>query len=265
MRFFFNVFFIFFPVLIYSQSKLLLIDSIDTRGDVKECIPLSENILIGISTDNRLCKWEVKDHKLIDLSTEFVYSTSVNLFLLSPFKVAMYIPDENKINIYDNNLQYLSSLSLFKIIDVSVKKAFAGALEGFILWTVNDELILLNYQGNKIWTYDLKTFGLNDIDDLEIILINNGFVILIPNKILIFFNSDGIPINIIPTNYQKITYVSKSIVALESEYILKVLTLKDLKEIETIFMYQPVIKLRSNKNLISVLMDDKIYMFRFVN
>ena len=88
---------------------------------------------------------------------------------------------------------------------------------------------------------------------------------MIPNKILIFFNSDGIPINIIPTNYQKITYVSKSIVALESEYILKVLTLKDLKEIETIFMYQPVIKLRSNKNLISVLMDDKIYMFRFVN
>ena len=207
---------------------------------------------------------EVKDHKLIDLSTEFVCSISVNLFLLSPFKVAMYIPDENKINIYDNNLQYLSSLSLFKIIDVSVK-SFCWCIGRIYLWTVNDELILLNYQGNKIWTYDLKTFGLNDIDDLEIILINNGFVILIPNKILIFFNSDGIPINIIPTNYQKITYVSKSIVALESEYILKVLTLKDLKEIETIFMYQPVIKLRSNKNLISVLMDDKIYMFRFVN
>lgn len=74
-----------------------------------------------MTIDGRLCKWKIENNNLSIISSEFINSSTDNLFLFHHLKLA-FLPEANNIKIYDNNLQLLSFLSLNNIINAPVKK-----------------------------------------------------------------------------------------------------------------------------------------------
>jgi hypothetical protein len=259
------LFLILSPIFIFSQGKLELIDSASIQGNIRKVLPLDKEYLIGITTDGRLCKWKIDGNNLTILTSEFINSYSDNLFFLSPFKIGVFLPEANNINIYDKNLQLLSSLSLNGIINSSVKKVFSGNYESFIIWDNNDELTNISYQGNKIWTYDIKTFGIHNIMDLHIEIIDKNIAVLLPKKLLIIFNPDMVPIQILETNYNAIKFFANYLLAIENQQIIKLLRLKDFIPIFISSTKMPIIDVESNKDIVMTLTLEKIYLWEYKN
>lgn len=260
-----SLFLIFSPIFIFSQGKLELIDSVSIQGNIRKVLPIDKDYLIGITTDGRLCKWKIDCNNLTILSSEFINSHTDNLFFLSPFKIGIFLPEANNINIYDKNLQLLSSLSLNSIINSSVKKVFSGNYESFIIWDSNDELTNISYQGNKIWTYDIKTFGINNILELDIEIIDKNIAVLLPKKLLIIFNPDMVPIQILETNYNAIKFFANYLLAIENQQIIKLLRLKDFMPIFISSTNKSIIDLESNKDIVMTLTMEKIYLWEYKN
>jgi hypothetical protein len=259
------LFLIFSPIFIFSQVRLELIDSANIQGNISKVAPIDSDFLIGITSDGRLCKWKIENSNLSIISSEFINSITDNLFFISPFKIGIFLPEANNIKIYDNNLQLLSYLSLSNIIDVPVKKVFAGNNESFIIWDNNNELTNISYQGNKIWTYDLKTFGLNEIVDLNVEILGNNIAVLLPGKLLMIFSPDMVPLQIMETNFYKIKFIANYLLAIENQQILKLLRLKDFMPVYITSLSESIKSIECNKTIVTALTDNKIYIWEYKN
>lgn len=259
------LFLIFSPIFIFSQVKLELIDSANIQADISKVLPLDSDFLIGVTMDGRLCKWKIENNNLSIISSEFMNSSTDNLFFISPFKIGIFLPEANNIKIYDNNLQLLSFLSLNNIINAPVKKVFAGNNESFIIWDNNNELTNISYQGNKIWTYDLKTFGLNEIIDLNVEILGNNIAVLLPCKLLIIFSPDMVPLQIMETNFYAIKFIANYLLAIENKRILELLRLKDFMPVYITTLSESTKSIECNKNIVTTLTDNKIYIWEYKN
>jgi hypothetical protein len=259
------LFLIFSPIFIFSQVKLELIDSANIQADISKVIPIDSDFLIGVTIDGRLCKWKIENNNLSIISSEFINSSTDNLFFISPFKIGIFLPEANNIKIYDNNLQLLSFLSLNNIINAPVKKVFAGNNESFIIWDNNNELTNISYQGNKIWTYDLKTFGLNEIIDLNVEILGNNIAVLLPGKLLMIFSPDMVPLQIMETNFHAIKFIANYLLAIENKRILELLRLKDFIPVYTTSISESTKSIECNKNIVTTLTDNKIYIWEYKN
>jgi len=55
-------------------------------------VPINSDVLIGVTIDGRLCKWKIENSNLSIISSEFINSSSDNLFLFHRLKLEFFYP-----------------------------------------------------------------------------------------------------------------------------------------------------------------------------
>lgn len=111
----------------------------------------------------------------------------------------------------------------------------------------------------------MKTFGLNEIIDLNVEILGNNIAVLLPGKLLIIFSPDMVPLQIMETNFYAIKFIANYLLAIENQRILELLRLKDFMPVYITTLSESTKSIECNKNIVTTLTDNKIYIWEYKN